>query len=312
MEKRTMTAVPIDIPRPLRLLLGVLVWVWATAEVSAQMLYTPYPANFRNTRTNELTNASALNPVFQKWQRGQVVKVMQIGDSHVRGNYLPHAVESTLRGYFPRVDFAYYGINGAWARRFCQDDMVGRVVAERPDLVIVSFGTNEAHGATLDERTHHETLTTLTRRISERCPGVCFLFTTPPGSYITQRTGSSYTAGRGRRRRTRYTTTKVPNANTANVARSIVSFCQAHHAAAWDLYTIAGGTASACANWRGAGLMAADQIHYLAQGYTLQGTLLGEAIHKAYVGTPVAGRQTRLMHGSTPREQQPYQTVKGF
>lgn len=288
-----------------------LVLLVVSAHLQAQMLYTPFPTNFRNTQENELTNAVALNPVFQKWQRGQAVKVMQIGDSHVRGNILPRALETTLRQYFPRVDFAYYGINGAWMRRFYENDMINRVVAERPDLVVISFGTNEAHGSTLDERTHAQTMTTLTQRISAQCPGVCFLFTTPPGSYISQRTGS-YTTGRGRRRRTRYTTAKVANANTANVARSIVNFCQTHHLAAWDLYTIAGGNASACSNWRGAGMMAADQIHYIAQGYNLQGRLLGEAIYKAYVGTPVSGRQTRMMHGSTPKEQQPYKTVKGF
>ena len=183
--------------------------------------------------------------------------------------------------------------------------------AERPDLLIVSFGTNEAHGSTLDERVHAETMRTLTQRISEQCPGVCFLFTTPPGSYISQRTGS-YTTGTGRRRRTHYSTTKVPNQNTANVARSIVNFCHSHHMAVWDIFTIAGGATSACTNWRNAGLMNTDCIHYVAAGYTLQGKLLGEAIYKAYTGTATSGSQTRMMHGSTPKEQKPYKTVKGF
>ena len=202
-------------------------------------------------------------------------------------------------------------MNGAWARRFYEQDMINRVAAERPDLVIVSFGTNEAHGNTIDERAHAETMKTLTDRISERCPGVCFLFTTPPGSFISQRTGS-YTTGTGRRKRTHYTTTKVPNQNTANVARSIVNFCRSHRMAVWDIFTIAGGTTSACTNWRNAGLMNTDCIHYLATGYTLQGKLLGEAIYKAYTGTATSGSQTRMMHGSTPKEQRPYKTVKGF
>ena len=236
---------------------------------------------------------------------------MQIGDSHVRGNILPRTIGSTLEKYFPRMEFTYYGMNGAWARRFYEQDMINRVAAERPDLLIISFGTNEAHGNTIDERVHAETMKTLTDRISEKCPGVCFLFTTPPGSFISQRTGS-YTTGTGRRRRTHYTTTKVPNQNTANVARSIVNFCNSHHMAAWDIFTIAGGTTSACTNWRNAGLMNTDCIHYLASGYTLQGKLLGEAIYKAYTGTATSGSQTRMMHGSTPKEQKPYKTVKGF
>ena len=250
-------------------------------EANAQSLTTPFPSTFRNTRANELIDGATLAPVFRKIHERKTVKVMQIG------------------------------MNGAWARRFYEQDMINRVVAERPDLLIVSFGTNEAHGSTLDERVHAETMRTLTQRISEQCPGVCFLFTTPPGSYISQRTGS-YTTGTGRRRRTHYSTTKVPNQNTANVARSIVNFCHSHHMAVWDIFTIAGGATSACTNWRNAGLMNTDCIHYVAAGYTLQGKLLGEAIYKAYTGTATSGSQTRMMHGSTPKEQKPYKTVKGF
>ncbi len=291
--------------------LGVFVFVLFGSGAVAQSLYTPFPSNFRNTRSNELIEGSSLEPVFKKLQQKKTVKVMQIGDSHVKGNYLPRALGNTLQNYFPRLEFAYYGINGAWARRFYEQDMINRVATERPDLVVISFGTNEAHGNTIDERAHAETMNLLTQRISERCPDVCFLFTTPPGSYISQRTGS-YTTGRGRYRRTHYNTVKVPNANTANVARSIVKFCQTHYFAVWDIYTIAGGATSACSNWRDAGLMNTDCIHYLASGYTLQGKLLGEAIYKAYSGTAVSGSQTRMMHGSTPQEQKPYMSVKGF
>lgn len=291
------------------LLLCILHFTFAI-HASAQSLMTPFPASFRNTHTNELNDGAALTPFFRKINQKKTVKVMQIGDSHVKGNYLPRTVGSTLQSFFPRLEFTYYGINGAWARRFYEQDMINRVAAERPDLVIISFGTNEAHGSTLDERTHAATMQTLTDRIAAQCPGVCFLFTTPPGSYITQRTGS-YTTGTGRRRRTHYTTAKVPNQNTANVARSIVEFCRTHRMAVWDIYTLAGGS-SAITNWRNGGYMNTDCVHYLAHGYILQGKLLAEAIYRAYTGTAASGSQTRMMHPSTPKEQQPYKSVKGF
>lgn len=293
------------------LVVCLLVSTLISTNLWAQSLYTPFPSNFRNTHNNELAEASALRSVFQKLKSGKTVRVMQIGDSHVKGNYFPRAIQSTLESYFPKVEFSYYGINGAWARRFNEHDMIQRVANEHPDLVIVSFGTNEAHASSIDERVHAETMALLTKQITDRCPGVSFLFTTPPGSYISQRTGS-YTTGKGRRRRTHYTTTKSPNMQTEKVARSIVNFCKAHHYAVWDLYTIAGGNASACANWTNAGMMNVDKVHYLTPGYTLQGKLLAEAIHKAYTGTPTSGSQTRMMHGSTPQEQKPYSTRKGF
>ena len=311
MVKRITTIVYDRLRHIIRATWCLIVFLSMGSGALAQSLSTPFPASFRNTHTNELVNGAALAPVFKKLKQNKTVKVMHIGDSHVKGNILPRTVGTTLQSYFPRIEFDYYGINGAWARRFYENDMINRVVASHPDLVIISFGTNEAHGATLDERTHAQTMETLTSRISERCPGVCFLFTTPPGSFITQRT-SSYTTGTGRRRRTHYNTTKVPNQNTVNVARSIVNFCQSHRMAAWDIFTIAGGSPSAFTNWRNSGMMNTDCVHYLANGYILQGKLLGEAIYKAYTGTAISGTQTRMMHGSTPKEQQPYKSVKGF
>lgn len=311
MGKTITTTVQTDHGHIIRVMLCILLLVSAGHEAVSQVLYTPFPSSFRNTQTNELINGPSLSPVFQKLRKNRPVKVMQIGDSHVRGNFLPRSLEATLKKNFSSVEFAYYGINGAWAKRFYEYDMINRVAAERPDLVVISFGTNEAHGSTIDERVHAETMDVLTNRISERCSGVCFLFTTPPGSYIAQRTGS-YTTGRGRNRRTRYHTAKVPNQNTANVARSIVNYCRSRKYAVWDIYTIAGGSTSAFSNWKDAGMMNSDLVHYLAPGYNLQGKLLGEAIYKAYQSTAQSGSQTRMNHGSTPIEQKPYLTVKGF
>lgn len=285
--------------------------VLACIPCMSQQLYTPFPSSFSNIRENELIEAQALRSVFQKLHDKKTVKVMLIGDSHTRGNYYPRAVESTLRSYFPTIDFAYYGINGAWARRFYEPDMIQKVAAENPDLVIISFGTNEAHSATFDQPTHHQTMNLLTGRIRERCKGVSFLITTPPGSFISKTTGS-YTTGKGRRRRTHYTSVKTRNDRTELVARSIVSYGRTNHIAVWDIFTIAGGPTHACTNWRDANLMAVDQIHYNVQGYNLQGKLLGEAIYRAYLSTPAQGSQTRMNHGRTPQEQKPYKSLKGF
>lgn len=276
----------------------------------AQVLYTSLPSSFRNTRTNELIDAWELQPFFQKIHSKRPVKVMLIGDSHTKGNFYPKAINSRLEKYFPTLSFAYFGINGAKARRFYESDMIQKVENEHPDLVIISFGTNEAHGY-FEQSAHRQTLTTLTERIKEKCPGVCFLFTTPPGSFISHTTGTFFT-GRGRNRRAHYSTTKTPNDRTAEVASSIINFAKSNKCAVWDIFTIAGGISNACTNWRDANLMAVDLVHYNVQGYNLQGHLLGEAIYKAYLTTPAKGSQTRMNHDKTPQEQKPYNSVKGF
>lgn len=295
----------------------LLIFIWTAfpfagvSNASAQQLYTPFPSSFTNIRPNELLEGKSLSPFFQKIHSKKTVKVMLIGDSHTKGNYYPHALEAQLKNYFPNLEFAYYGINGAWARRFYEDDMIDKVCNEHPDLVIMSFGTNEAHGGNFDQATHHQTLSTLTGRIKERCKNAVFLLTTPPGSFISQRTGS-YTTGRGRRRRTRYTTVKTRNERTESVVQSIVNFGKTHNIAVWDIFNIAGGPTHACINWRDANLMSIDQIHYTAAGYQLQGRLLADATYKAYLSTPARGTQTSMYHEQTPQEQKPYQSVKGF
>lgn len=253
-----------------------------------------------------------MKPFFQKIRQKDNVKVMLIGDSHTRGNYFPQTVGRTLRSYFNAkedslLSFSYYGINGAWARRFYEADMIQKVVNERPDLVIICFGTNEAHGAGYNEAVHNETYNTLTLRINERLPETRFLLTTPPGSYISQRTGS-YTTGRGRRRRTHYNTVQVRNERTQRVSANIVNYATDHHIPVWDCYAIAGGPLYACANWRASNLMAADGVHFNANGYILQGRMLAEAIIKEFEDT--APTITRS-HPTTPMEQQPYSTVQG-
>lgn len=277
----------------------------------SQILYTPFPSSFKNVRENELIDGHLLRPVFEKIHSKRPTKVMLIGDSHTRGNIFPRNVGSTLNNYFPTVEFTYYGINGAWARRFFEPDMIQKVAEENPDLVIICFGTNEAHAGTFDQTVHHQTLSTLTDRIRERCRNVSFLFTTPPGSFISKRT-DSYTTGTGRRRRVHYTSVKVRNERTDLIAKSIVNYGHTNRNAVWDLFTIAGGQLYACNNWRDANLMATDQVHYNVQGYQLQGKLLGEAIYKAYLSSPAKGTQTRMNHGHTPQEQKPHKSLKGW
>ena len=109
----------------------------------------------------------------------------------------------------------------------------------------------------------------LVRELRARLPNVPILVTTPPGSYERQRTS---------RRRRSY----VINPRTSTTVKTIERCADANGLAYWDMYNLLGGAKRACLNWQEAGLMRPDHIHFMPEGYKLQGELLGQALLKAY------------------------------
>lgn len=264
--------------------------------------HTEMPYSFNGVADNNLIGGEYLDSTFNLIAgKDSVVRILQIGDSHVRGHYFPGAVRSTLEDAFgdqateddvisyrnsciatetgkPGIVYSAIGINGATTSRFLEDDKIEEIKKLKPNLIVISFGTNESCGH-YDSVAHAKVLDSLIERLSAECKGVQFLLTTPPGSYKYVRSGRTY---RDRRGRKRYAKVRRPNKNTADVASTIVKYGKENHIAVWDMYSIAGGDDNACTNWRSAGLMNKDQIHYTMAGYKLQGQMLGEAIIKAY------------------------------
>lgn len=75
--------------------------------------------------------------------------------------------------------------------------------------------------------------------------------------------------------------TYVRNGNTEKVAEVIREVAQRENLACWDLFMATGGPNSSRA-WQGAGLLRADRIHFVKEGYFEQGRLLYRAFLNAY------------------------------
>lgn len=214
----------------------------------------------------------------------EVVRIVHVGDSHVRGHFFPGAVkghleqllgaDAVVRDYevfdygTPGISretgrdgvvYQVYGINGATAQRFSDERHVDEIAALSPDLLIVSLGTNESVGAKYARMQHKNQLDQLMRMLAARCPSTPVLLTTPPGAY--------------RRVRGRY----QPNANVRLAAATITGYAEEKGYAWWDLYGVAGGD-RACVNWWNNGLMQRDHLHFTKEGYWLMGDLLYSAI----------------------------------
>lgn len=90
--------------------------------------------------------------------------------------------------------------------------------------------------------------------------------------------GTSGFSGFKRRRRRTY---KI-NPRTAVAVQTIRRFADANGLAVWDMYETFGGVRRACLNWQEARLMRPDHVHYLPEGYALQGEMFYRALLKAY------------------------------
>lgn len=247
------------------------------------------PATFKETEENLITDTThVLVPFFEKLSRQKKpVRVVHIGDSHVRGYAFPLAVRRNLERDFggqavypdtityfssglaretgrPGIVYHAIGINGATCLNFTNAMQVQEIASLKPDLIILSFGTNESHGRGYNVAVHIQQMDNLVKLLQEECPGAALLFTTPPGSYL------------------RYRRRTTINTRTPLVAQTIVEYAGRKGFACWDQYNIVGGRKRACLNWVNTNYFRRDRVHYTEAGYRLQGNLLYEALIKAY------------------------------
>lgn len=234
------------------------------------------PSAFRRLRENRLTDSiGILHPFLEKLRllrlgaSTDTVRIVHVGDSHIRGHIFPRTVGERMQQDFGALSYTDVGINGAFCFTFSRPDRIAEIAALHPDLLILSFGTNEAHNRRYNATLHYRQMDELVRLLRDSLPGVPMLLTTPPGAYESFR-------GRNRRRTYRI------NPRTAVAVQTIRRYADANGLAVWDVYDILGGAHRACLNWKEAGLMRPDHVHFLPEAYVLQGELLYRALLKAY------------------------------
>lgn len=269
--------------------------IYDSKAMEGLMRYVPVasvmPSSFRGTAENRISDPEReLWPFWKKLsEMSGPVRVVHIGDSHVRGHLYPYVVRQLLEEDFgkdavldmkvsyrtsgiahetgsPGIVYHILGVNGATCASFSTPERIHEVTSLEPDLVIVSFGTNEAHGRGYSSAEHRLSMDRLLSAIGKECPDAVFLLTAPPGAYVRN--------GRHGPRNA--------NPRTPGVVQAEKSYAASHGLAFWDLYDIVGGKDFACSNWNAGHYYQWDKIHFTVDGYRLQGQLLHEAIIKAY------------------------------
>ena len=246
---------------------------WANDTVSVQF---SFPAALRGMGRNEIVDSIALlTPVFERRRQVRAslsedtVRIVQTGASHVRGHLYPQTTGARLIETFGAVSYIDKGVNGATCLTFTHPDRIAEIAALKPELLILSFGTNESHNRRYNVNVHYNQMDELVKLLQDSLPNVSILLTTPPGSYESFRQ---------RRRRRTY----AVNPRTATASETIRRYAKEHRLLVWDMYDVVGGKRRACVNWTEAKLMRPDHVHYLPEGYILQGNLLYQALINAY------------------------------
>jgi lysophospholipase L1-like esterase len=160
----------------------------------------------------------------------------------------------------PGILYNATGVNGAECRHInASTYFFEQLALLLPDLVIISLGTNEAYPRGFDAGRFQMQLDSLAKQVIRARPEAALLFTTPADSYRK----------------------KYKNPDMKNARNTIVQYCEAHHYAYWDLYSIMGGY-GAMAKWKAKNLGAPDKVHFSRGGYKLQGKLMFSALINGY------------------------------
>jgi lysophospholipase L1-like esterase len=157
------------------------------------------------------------------------------------------------------------GINGAEYRHYNNASYFFEHTKKlKPDLIIVSLGTNEAYNYTsFTKAAFYNYVDVFVKSIKAQNPTAALLITTPGESY--RRVGKK----------------SENNPYILDVREVLINYCAEKNIALWDWYNVMGG-AESIDKWSAANLTDRYKIHYTAKGYRMQGHFLYKALMKAY------------------------------
>lgn len=155
------------------------------------------------------------------------------------------------------IDYHDLGVAGA---QFTHLKSRGNVALDqiellKPDLLICSFGTNEAYNANWNPATYRQAVAEFMQDVKSKSPETVFLFTSPPDTRSQKR---------------------IPK-----FQQEVVQTLSELPAAYYDLNQVMGGFGSS-ADWVKNGCFLKDQLHLTKEGYQLQAKLFVLSLFKSW------------------------------
>lgn len=167
----------------------------------------------------------------------------------------------------PGVLYHSIGINGAHYLDYQNEGLIKQTQALKPDLIVLSLGTNEAFGRNFNSVEFKNQISGMIKLVKEANPNSVLLLTTPAECYVKRRVNNK--------------TVYSVNTKVARVRNVLIDYAKENGIACWDLFEITGGAGSS-KNWFNNKLMSRDRIHFTEEGYQLQGELLFNAFITEY------------------------------
>ncbi|MDD4822048.1 MAG: GDSL-type esterase/lipase family protein [Bacteroidales bacterium] len=160
------------------------------------------------------------------------------------------------------------GVNGAHFYDYTNHpELFQQISLLKPNLIIISLGTNEAFGKNCTKQQVYTQLEEMVTTLQQANPGAKLLLTTPPEVYAKQRI----------KRKSVY----VVNKKCKLVADVILGFGRERGIPVWDLFRTTGGDNS-CKIWQKNHLLKSDRVHFTEKGYTIQADLFFQSFTDHY------------------------------
>ena len=220
---------------------------------------------------NQIINAYELQPLKNKMRRADsalsLIKVLHIGDSHIKSGYFSEHFMERLNAFYAQrfrgnLFFNFQVFCKIGTKYSDYDELAeldNQLIRERPDLVIISLGTNDAFSGSSRVK-FYEKIDHLVIKIKTLSPQAVILFTTPSDALKKNPVTGVYTA--------------LPDLEY--VVSVIVKYANDHKLAYWNLHQVMGGSYS-INTWYQRKMAAPDRVHFNGKGYNMFADWLFEA-----------------------------------
>ncbi|NRT15203.1 LysM repeat protein [Flavobacterium sp. 28A] len=160
----------------------------------------------------------------------------------------------------PGILYHNLGVNGAKFSDYNKYPLFfEQLKGLQPNLIVVSFGTNESYGKFTNEEFMSQ-LELFIKNVKKANPNSAILVLTPPPSFLAH-----------------HKLNTIVDGYCDEIKKGAIQ----NQYAVYDLYSQLGGLHGVEKNFKN-GIIAADRVHYTVAGYQLQGALVSEEIIKTF------------------------------